>query len=469
VTFSRYIKVPTLIDLHSSEKTDALKELATSLCKALDIRKVKAVIDDVLKREESASTFMGHGLAIPQARAQIKDDFAIAVGRSIDGVDYDAARKAKALILVLVIAKESETVNTIELLAQIDSFFRNEAVQKRILSSDTPINIRALAATSRTVRDTDRIRRVGKKAANPVINAALGLVRELKASTLLVFADAVTDTAFLEPIKKTRAKLIVATSAKSQFSLKDKRIAAIIHAPAFPASRTGQIKIGVLLALSRNLIQKSDTVVCLSGDSRTGVFDTVVALDVAAEYRFFLSAAPTILPADVKPEVLERLLALAGEIAVEGREGKPTGTIFVVGDTNTVNGFVRQLIINPFRGYSEAERNILDPGLGETIKELAAIDGAFIITGDGIVLSAGSYLRPESGAEIEPLPSGFGTRHAAAAGITACTDALAITVSESTGMVTMFKRGTIIMTISKPIETQKGLVQRAGWEEQQQR
>ena len=156
------------------------------------------------------------------------------------------------------------------------------------------------------------------------------------------------------------------------------------------------------------------------------------------------------------PEVLERVLGLASEIAVEGREGKPLGTIFVLGDTNTVNKYVTQLIINPFRGYSEAERNIIDPALAETVKEFASIDGAFVITGDGIVLSAGSYLRPQ--AESELLPSGFGSRHQAAAGITACTKALAITVSESTGMVTLFKNGAVVLTISKPVEREKGTV-----------
>ncbi|MBD3391082.1 MAG: hypothetical protein GF418_03415 [Chitinivibrionales bacterium] len=463
MAFARYIKVPTVVDLHASDKTEALKELALPLCKALNIRKVKPVTDEMLRREEAASTFMGQGIAIPQTRAPIKDPFALAVGRSIEGIQYDAARSAKAHIIVLLMSRESDQESSIELLSQLDSFFRTEAIRKRILSSDTPLNIRALASASRAPRKTERTGRAGKKAGNPVIPAAVNLAKELKASALLVFADAVSDDSFLDQIR-SRVRLIIATSTKTRFSAKDKRITALIHAPAFPASRTGQIKIGVLLALSRNLIQKGDRVVCLSGNSKSQTFDTVIALDVATEYKFFLSAAPTLLPPDVKPEVLERLVALAGEIAVEGREGKPTGTIFVLGDTNSVTAHVRQLIINPFRGYSEAERNILDPGLGETIKEFAAIDGAFIITGDGILLSAGSYLRPEGGVEIEALPSGFGARHAAAAGITACTDALAITVSESTGMVSMFKGGTILMTISKPIETKQGLLDKAIWE-----
>jgi diadenylate cyclase len=220
------------------------------------------------------------------------------------------------------------------------------------------------------------------------------------------------------------------------------------------------MKIGILLALSRNLIGKEDKVVCISGNSKNGVFDTVVTIDIAMEYEFFFTTAQNILPPDVEPEVLERVVGLAGEIAIEGREGKPVGTIFVLGDTNSVNAYVRQLIINPFRGYSEAERNIMDPGLVETIKEFAAIDGAFIITGDGIVLSAGSYLRPQITEELPALPGGYGARHAAAAGISACTNALAVTISESTGTVTIFKSGVIMMSISRPVVREKSLVQR---------
>ena len=75
-------------------------------------------------------------------------------------------------------------------------------------------------------------------------------------------------------------------------------------------------------------------------------------------------------------------------------------------------------MINPFHGYPESERNILDPRLEETIKEFSAIDGAFIVRGDGVILAAGRYLAPR-GKLDPPLPHGLGTRHEAAASITA--------------------------------------------------
>lgn len=451
--FLHYLRTTTVINLKAKDKEDALKELIQILCKSLAIKKQKAVIDDILKREETASTFIGQGIAIPyMTNAPIKDNFAIIVGRSLDGIDYDAARGAQAHIIVLVLAKEMvEEDSQIELRSEVATFFKSDNVRAKILSDQPVVDIGEFFSASTKRSPETKKGAAPKKSINPILVSAIALAREIKATALIFLTDAVQENDFLDYIK-TKSKVIIVTSNKSRFAPEDKRFTDLIQAPSFPASRTGQIKIGILLAISRNLIDKNDNVVCVSGNSNSGMFDTIVSLDVEKEFQFFLTATRNILPPDVNPEVLERILGLASEIALEGREGKPIGTIFVVGDTNTVSQNVRQLIINPFRGYSEAERNILDPALDETIKEFAAIDGAFIITGDGIVLSAGSYLRPSvDESQIKTLPSGFGARHAAAAGITVCSNALAITVSESTGMVSIFKNGAIMLSLAKPV------------------
>ena len=83
--FELYLTIPLVVELKSDDKVEALSELAQILCKAADVRKQKLIIDEILKREEASSTFIGQGLALPQARGQIKDEFAIIVGRSKEG------------------------------------------------------------------------------------------------------------------------------------------------------------------------------------------------------------------------------------------------------------------------------------------------------------------------------------------------------------------------------------------------
>ena len=106
------------------------------------------------------------------------------------------------------------------------------------------------------------------------------------------------------------------------------------------------------------------------------------------------------------------------------------------------------MVINPFRGYGDEEKSILDPSLGETVKEFSTIDGAFILRGDGVIMSAGTFLRPEKTAVT--LPSGLGSRHAAAAALTGFTASIAVVVSQSTGAVTLFKGGGLLMSLEKP-------------------
>jgi DNA integrity scanning protein DisA with diadenylate cyclase activity/mannitol/fructose-specific phosphotransferase system IIA component (Ntr-type) len=461
VAFYDHVKVPLVVDIKSCEKEPALRQLTRELCRVMGIKSQTSLNKRIALREESASTFIGQGVALPQTHGPIADDFAIVVGRSVEGVEFDAARGARAHIIVLTIAKaDADESLKMEQFSEMASFFKTEAIQEQLLALTGPVDLHAFIKNyTQIARDQNRVR-APRKADDAVIEAAVDLARDIKAAKLLVYADAVRENDFVEKIK-LRNKLVVVCSNKTRFDVDDKRINAIINAPSFPASRIGQMKVGVLLGLSRGVLKQEDKVVCLTGSTKNGEFDTIVSLNIEAEYEFFFTDTKNLLPADVRPEVLERVLGFASEIATEGREGKPTGTIFVIGDTNSVNRYVRQLIINPFRGYSEAERSVLDPGLDETIKEFAAIDGAFVITGDGIVLSAGSYLRPQTD-EIESLPSGFGSRHAAAAGITACTNALAITISESTGMVTLFKNGSIMMTLSKTVVAERGAVQRLG-------
>ena len=126
--------------------------------------------------------------------------------------------------------------------------------------------------------------------------------------------------------------------------------------------------------------------------------------------------------------------------------------MFVVADTDRVIPLTRQLVLNPFKAYPPSERNILDYTLKETVNELAALGGPFIVRGDGVIETCGAYIRTPSQEQFD-LPRGLGAPHHAAAGIIAVSDSLGITVSESTGSVTVFRAARIITEIQKPRST----------------
>jgi diadenylate cyclase len=221
-----------------------------------------------------------------------------------------------------------------------------------------------------------------------------------------------------------------------------------LKVPDIKLTRMGQIKVAVMLAMSGGIIKPGDRIVCVTGVASFGNNDSVVVIDTGKEFEIFSSANLLDIPDSVRADVFETVLKLAMELAARGREGKSVGTIFVMGDEERVLQLSRQLIINPFKGYSEEELSIHDPQLRDAIKEFSAIDGAFIIRGDGVLVSAGRHLN--AALEEEDLPKGLGSRHVAAAGITSLTDAIAIVISESAGTVRIFKKGKVFMEIERP-------------------
>lgn len=143
----------------------------------------------------------------------------------------------------------------------------------------------------------------------------------------------------------------------------------------------------------------------------------------------------------VNIDTLEKVLRLSMEISREGREGRKIGTMFVIGDTENTVKHSRPLILDPLFGHPEGKKRLDDPNMWETAKELAQLDGAFLVSDDGVVVSACRYINATS--EGIHLPLGLGSRHIAAASITRETDAVAVVVSESS-MVRIFDNGEII-------------------------
>jgi diadenylate cyclase len=137
---------------------------------------------------------------------------------------------------------------------------------------------------------------------------------------------------------------------------------------------------------------------------------------------------------------LEEVTQLAVELAREGREGRKIGTMFVIGDIDAVIERSHPLILDPLFGHPPEALDITRPEFRETVKELAQLDGAFVVASDGTFVSAGRFIDVELTAE-NFLP-GLGTRHAAAASITAATSAITVVVSQSS-VVRVFADGEV--------------------------
>ena len=143
---------------------------------------------------------------------------------------------------------------------------------------------------------------------------------------------------------------------------------------------------------------------------------------------------------ETRRRTLEEVVELAVELAREGREGRKIGTLFVVGDVEATLPRTRPLLLDPLFGHPRELLHVSRPDFRETVKELAQLDGAFLVDEDGTFVSAGRFVDVDLGA-ASFLP-GLGARHAAAASISATTSAIAVVVSQSS-IVRVFADGEV--------------------------
>jgi hypothetical protein len=143
-------------------------------------------------------------------------------------------------------------------------------------------------------------------------------------------------------------------------------------------------------------------------------------------------------------DVLNGLLELAVEIAREGREGRHVGTLFTLGHADEVLAHSRPLILDPLAGHTPHSTSIFDANLRGSVKELAQLDGAFVVTADGIVRAACRYL--DASVEEVDVPFGLGSRHLAGAAVSKRLGVVAIVVSES-AIVRVFQGGELVAEI----------------------
>lgn len=152
------------------------------------------------------------------------------------------------------------------------------------------------------------------------------------------------------------------------------------------------------------------------------------------------------LKTKIPVETIKLVVDLAVEIGREGREGKPVGSLFVVGDHRKCMEYCHPMGFDPVKGYTRSERRLTDSKVREGVKEIAQMDGAFVVAADGTVVASAQHISAPPAPEMN-LSKGLGARHWAAAEITKATGAIGIAVSESNGTVRLFQDGEVKLRI----------------------
>ena len=279
-----------------------------------------------------------------------------------------------------------------------------------------------------------------------LVRFAVELARSLEIKKLLVQADELPDIRTIE--RMTSGEVIIwLIRDGSEFKGSGEEGEILLHIPEVPLSRMSQIHLGLFLAVINNLVSLDESIICLSGVAGSKRLDTLQLTNPRRDFPWFEHENFEESQPLIRTKEFARIVDIALRFAAEGREGRPFGTTFVLGNPDELRPYLRQIVLNPCIGHPHRSRDIHNPDFLESLREFALMDGAFVVNAKGIVESAGTYL--DAAAHRISLKPGLGARHTSAAAITAQTDSVAVVVSESSGTVTVFNDGSIVFELEK--------------------
>jgi fructose-specific phosphotransferase system IIA component len=126
------------LNLRGSSKKEIIEELVDILDSQYQITDKKGVFEAVWEREQSFSTGMKNGLAIPHARTDNVGAITLAVGIHRKGVNFESLDGEPSRVFVLLLSPKHKTVPHIQILAHIAAVMSKEDAVRKILDCKTP-------------------------------------------------------------------------------------------------------------------------------------------------------------------------------------------------------------------------------------------------------------------------------------------------------------------------------------------
>ncbi|MFN6128932.1 MAG: DNA integrity scanning protein DisA nucleotide-binding domain protein [Planctomycetota bacterium] len=279
-----------------------------------------------------------------------------------------------------------------------------------------------------------------------VVEAAGNLAVAIQADAILFLLDGSTDWERLrELIPAEVQRVLVAADREEDLEAAPGFGLTTLVLNKEDAPLLERLQHALIEAVADELLASTCDVIAVYCGFEASRIDSISIIKLDERMRRFTSRDLQRLETAVPLNNLKTVIDLAVQIGREGREGKKVGTLFVVGDTRKVMTHCKDSGFDPLKGYSRKHRDLHDPRVREDIKEIAQMDGAFIVSPDGIVERSRQII--EVLHENLQLSKGLGSRHWAAAAITQRTKAIAIVVSQSCGTVRVYQNGMLVLRI----------------------
>jgi PTS system nitrogen regulatory IIA component len=122
-------------ELQAVTKEAVLAELAAVLTPAGSTDDQDEMVRVLMDRERLGSTGIGDGIAIPHGKIGGLDDLRIAIGRSHQGVDFNALDGKPAHLFFLLLAPENSAGQHLKVLARISRLLKDNVLRKNLMEA----------------------------------------------------------------------------------------------------------------------------------------------------------------------------------------------------------------------------------------------------------------------------------------------------------------------------------------------
>ncbi len=140
----KYMNINRIIDIESDNKNDALKELSQVIGTSDLISDEALFLKKIYEREKLMSTGIGYSIAVPHIRDASVQDFVIALGRKIEGLDYESIDNKPVKLIFMIGASDTQDKDYIRLLSRLVLRLKNKSFMKNLLEAATPEEMYAL-------------------------------------------------------------------------------------------------------------------------------------------------------------------------------------------------------------------------------------------------------------------------------------------------------------------------------------
>jgi mannitol/fructose-specific phosphotransferase system IIA component (Ntr-type) len=142
--FEKMIDESRCVDLQSHSKEEALRELVDVLATSPNVTDRDDLLRAIFEREKVISTGVGIEVALPHVKIPSVKDFAVAIGRSTKGIDFESLDEKPVYIVVMIGANDKQAGEFLKVLAQLVLRLKSRQFRKAVMFAKDPKKIREL-------------------------------------------------------------------------------------------------------------------------------------------------------------------------------------------------------------------------------------------------------------------------------------------------------------------------------------